>query len=130
MDRNFCRIPSGFWGDFIHRDFYSRKDSGEIVAGKRNSRGPKSCRDPAVNLVKILARNKNPRSQLNISPGAYRESQRKAHSRRPKSWRDLTGNLAAFRSWKRNSCRNSLAGISAEFWTGCNEFLLEPSSFK
>ena len=33
-----------------------------------------------------------------VSLGSNRESRRKANSRRPKSWHDLAGNLAAFRT--------------------------------
>ena len=80
----------------------SRRDPGEILAGKQSSRRPKSRRDPAANLAKILAEKKK--------------------SRRPKSRRDPTANLAKILAEKQihggKNLGKILPGISPRLATG------------
>ena len=101
---NPAGMPARFWppGFFSQRE--SPLDPGKILAGKRNSQRPKSRRDPAVNLAKILARklakilagkqkSRWPKSRWDPASNLASILAEKQKSRRPKSQRDPVANL-------------------------------------
>ena len=93
-------IPPGSWRDFGRQDFFSqresRRDPGKILAGKQNSRRPKSCRDRSSNLTKILAgkqKSRQPKSHRDPAANLAKILAEKQKSRRPKSWRNPAAKL-------------------------------------
>ena len=93
---NPAGMPARFWppGFFSQRE--SPLDPGKILAGKRNSRRPKSRRDPAANLAKILAgkqKSRRPKSRRDPAANLAKILAEKKKSRRPKSRRDPAANL-------------------------------------
>ena len=119
--RKIARIPARFSPKRNSRRPKSRRDRAwnlvKILAKKQKSRRPKSRRDPAAKLTKILTGKQFPAAK--ISPESYCESRqdscREANSQWQKSWRDLAGNLAKISDGKWNSWWDSLPESRHEF---------------
>ena len=111
---NPCKISTGILaGSRRDRDPSEILASGIFLPGgnlarKRNSRRPKSRRDPAANLAKILAgkqKSRHPKSRRDPAANLTKILAGKQNSRRPKSRQDPAANLSKILAGKQKSRR-------------------------